>query len=205
MDPDEEIVHRAGMDDQDVDQVVRVLEALRGWRETERRMSEASRRYMKLGDTDMRALRYIIAMQNHGRIVTPGAIAEHLRITTASTTKLIDRLTAGGHVHRFPHPSDRRSLAIEVTDETRRAARESVGRSHARRFDAAARLTPKEREIVARFLDDLANTDREPDDDGVGRPGTHQGAGHGTDGGTTGALGKGRVIEVGPEELLDQD
>ncbi|MFI2489134.1 MarR family winged helix-turn-helix transcriptional regulator [Promicromonospora kroppenstedtii] len=200
MDPDEEIVRRAGMDEQDVDQVVRVLEALRGWRETERRMSEASRRYMKLGDTDMRALRYIIAMQNHGRIVTPGAIAEHLRITTASTTKLIDRLTAGGHVVRFPHPSDRRSLAIEVTDETRRAARESVGRSHARRFDAAARLTPKEREIVARFLDDLANTDREPGDgDGVGRTGTHQGAGHGTDG------VRGRVIEVGPEELLDQD
>ncbi|MFJ3404594.1 MarR family winged helix-turn-helix transcriptional regulator [Promicromonospora sp. NPDC090134] len=163
MDPDEEIVHRAGMDERDVDQVVRVLEALRGWHETERRMSEASRRYMKLGETDMRALRFIIAMQNHGRIVTPGAIAEHLGITTASTTKLIDRLAAGGHVHRFPHPSDRRSLAIEVSVETRRAARETVGRSHARRFDAAARLTPKEREIVARFLDDLASTEHEPD------------------------------------------
>jgi DNA-binding MarR family transcriptional regulator len=160
MDPEQEIVRRAGMNDADVDQVVGVLEALRRWRETERRMSEASRRYMKLGDTDMRALRFVIAMQNHGRVVTPGAIAEHLGITTASTTKLIDRLAAGDHVRRFPHPSDRRSLAIEVTEETRRAARESVGRSHARRFDAAARLTSEEREIVTRFLLDLAATDQ---------------------------------------------
>ncbi|WP_369371831.1 MarR family winged helix-turn-helix transcriptional regulator [Promicromonospora sp. Populi] len=158
MDPDQEIVQRAGLDDQDVDQVVRVLEALRGWRETERRMSEASRRYMKLGESDMRAIRYIMAMQNHGRVVTPGAIAEHLGITTASTTKLLDRLATGGHVRRFPHPSDRRSLAIEVSEETRRVARETVGRSHARRFDAAARLTPDERDVVTRFLDDLASS-----------------------------------------------
>lgn len=159
LDPEQELVRRAGLDEGDVDQVVRVLEALRRWRETERRMSEASRRYMKLGETDMRALRFIIAMQNHGRVVTPGAIAEHLGITTASTTKLIDRLAAGDHVLRLPHPSDRRSLAIEVTEDTRRVARQAVGRTHARRFDAAARLTPQEREIVTRFLDDLAGTD----------------------------------------------
>jgi DNA-binding MarR family transcriptional regulator len=165
MDPDQELVRRAGLADGDVEQVVGVLEALRRWRETERRMSEASRRYMKLGETDMRALRFIIAMQNHGRVVTPGAIAEHLGITTASTTKLIDRLAAGDHVRRFPHPSDRRSLAIEVTDETRRVARESVGRSHARRFDAAARLTPRERETVTRFLDDLASSDEDRHDE----------------------------------------
>ena len=163
MDPDQEIVHRSGMADRDVDEVVRVLEALRVWRETERRMSVVSRRYMKLGETDMRALRYIIAMQSHGRVVTPGAIAEHLGITTASTTKLIDRLAAGGHVLRSAHPTDRRSLAIEVTEDTRRAARETVGRSHARRFTAAARLTAQEREVVTRFLHDLAGpgTDEE--------------------------------------------
>ena len=65
LDPDQEIVRRSGLADGEVDQVVNVLEALRRWRETERRMSEASRRYMKLGETDMRALRFIIALQNH--------------------------------------------------------------------------------------------------------------------------------------------
>jgi len=158
MDPQQELVRRAGLADDDVDQVVRVLEGLRRWREAERRASEASRRYMNLGETDMKAVRFVIAQRNQGRVATPGAIAAHLGITTASTTKLLDRLVAGGHVRRFPHPSDRRSLAIEVSDETRRVARETVGRSHARRFDAVARLTPQEREVVARFLEDLAAT-----------------------------------------------
>lgn len=159
LDPEQEIVRRAGLDDGDVDQIVRVLEGLRNWREAERRMSEASRRYMKLGETDMRMLRFVIAAQNRAEIVTPGAIARHLGITSASTTKMLDRLTEAGHIRRLPHPSDRRSLSIEVTEETRRIAMETVGRDHARRFDAAARLNPQEREVVARFLDDLARTE----------------------------------------------
>jgi DNA-binding MarR family transcriptional regulator len=161
LDPHQEIVQRAGLDDDEVDQVVRVLAGLRSWRETEQRLSEASRRYMKLGETDMRALRFVIAVQHRGEIATPGAIAAHLGISSASTTKVLDRLTEGGHVRRLPHRSDRRSLAIEVTEETRRVAQRTVGRSHARRFEAAARLSPREREIVTRFLNDLAGTGEE--------------------------------------------
>jgi DNA-binding MarR family transcriptional regulator len=161
LDPHQEIVQRAGLDDDEVDQVVRVLAGLRSWRETEQRLSEASRRYMKLGETDMRALRFVIAVQHRGEIATPGAIAAHLGISSASTTKVLDRLTEGGHVRRLPHRSDRRSLAIEVTEETRRVAQRTVGRSHARRFEAAARLSPHEREIVTRFLNDLAGTGEE--------------------------------------------
>jgi DNA-binding MarR family transcriptional regulator len=158
LDPHQEIVRRAGLDDDEVDQVVRVLAGLRSWREAEQRLSEASRRYMKLGETDMRALRFVIAVQHRGEIATPGAIAAHLGISSASTTKVLDRLTKGGHVRRLPHRSDRRSLAIEVTEETRQIAQRTVGRSHARRFEAAARLSPREREIVTRFLNDLAGT-----------------------------------------------
>ncbi|MFJ3404118.1 MarR family winged helix-turn-helix transcriptional regulator [Promicromonospora sp. NPDC090134] len=158
LDPQEEIVRRAGLDDRDVDQVVRVLEGLRGWREAERRMSEASRRYMKLGETDMRTLRFVIAAQHRGETATPGAIAAHLGITSASTTKMLDRLADAGHVRRLPHPTDRRSLAVEVTEETRRIALRSVGRDHAHRFEAVARLKPEEREVVLKFLDDLAGT-----------------------------------------------
>lgn len=182
MDPEQEIVRRSGLDEAELDEVVRVLEGLRRWRETERRMSEASSRYMKLGETDMRALRFIIAMQNNDIIATPGAVAGHLGISSASTTKMLDRLAAGGHVRRLPHPSDRRSLALEVTPETRRSARETVGRAHARRFDVAARLTSPQREIVARFLEDLARTEHPepgvPDGDGT----AHGQAGSGPEG-----------------------
>ncbi|MFF2273723.1 MarR family winged helix-turn-helix transcriptional regulator [Agromyces sp. NPDC058136] len=154
-----ELVDRTGLDDDDVDQVVRLMQSLRGWHDAARRMSEASSRYMKLNETDMRALRFLIAARNQGEIATPGALSDYLGISSASTTKLLDRLERGGHIVRAPHPSDRRALAITVTDETRAVARESVGRLHARRFAVAAALSPEEREVVIRFLDALSATE----------------------------------------------
>lgn len=161
-DRDEELVARAGMSEDDVDQVVRVMESLRRWHEAAARMSAASERYMKLNHTDMRAIRYLIAAHNQDLVATPGALASYLGISTAATTKLLDRLERGGHVVRTPHPTDRRALAIVVTDHTRQDARETVGRQHARRFAVAAALTPPERETVIRFLDALAATGDEP-------------------------------------------
>lgn len=158
LDPDQEIVRRDHLTEGELQQIVAVLDAMHDWREAERRMSEASRRYMKLGETDMRALRMLIAAQRQGIVVTPSTIATHLGISTASTTKLLDRLEAGQHIVRTPHPRDRRSLAIEVTEHTRRVARDTVGRSHARRFDVIAALSPEQRATVAAFFDALAAT-----------------------------------------------
>ncbi len=158
-DPRQELVNRADLDEASLDQIVRVMDAMRDWRQAETRMSEASRKYMKLGETDMRALRFLISAHNQGILATPGAISDHLGISSASTTKLLDRLERGGHITRSPHPTDRRALVIHVTDETRVVARETVGRQHARRFYAAARLTPEEREVVIRFLSDLSATE----------------------------------------------
>lgn len=154
-----ELVDRHGLDDAEIDQVVRVMQALRGWHDASRRMSEVSSRYMKLNETDMRALRFLIAARSQGEIATPGALSEYLGISSASTTKLLDRLERGDHITRSPHPTDRRALAITVTDETRAVARESVGRLHARRFAVAAALAPEEREVVIRFLDALSATE----------------------------------------------
>ena len=158
LDPAQRVVSRNGLTDRDIDETVALLEALRRWRETEEAASEAARRYMNLGDNDMRALRFVITAQEHGSIVTPSLIADHLGISTASTTKLLDRLGKAGHVRRLPHPSDRRSVAIEVVEATRDAARESVGRLYGRRFDTAARLSSAERAVVTRFLRELAAT-----------------------------------------------
>ncbi len=144
------------MVDADVDSVVQVLAALRAWADAEQTMSRASQEQMKLNATDMKALRFLMASRSADAIVTPGRLAEMLGISTASTTKLLDRLERAGHVVRSPHPTDRRALMITVTDRTRTEARETVGRLHARRFAAAARLSPEERDVVIRFLTDLS-------------------------------------------------
>ncbi|WP_394553968.1 MarR family winged helix-turn-helix transcriptional regulator [Agromyces sp. MMS24-JH15] len=169
VDASEELVHRTGMSDDDVAHTVEVMRALRRWHQASERMSEASNRYMRLNSTDMRALRFLIAAHNQGAVVTPGQLSEHLAISTAATTKMLDRLEAGHHVLRAPHPTDRRSLAITVTEHTRRDARETVGRQHARRFDVAAALVPEERDVVIRFLDGLSATEvLEDAEDGLG-------------------------------------
>ncbi|MGC4175238.1 MarR family winged helix-turn-helix transcriptional regulator [Demequina sp.] len=152
-----ELIDVSGVDEVTMAEINAIMGALGRLREVERKLSDESQRFMKLGETDMRALHFLMVSENRGVIVTPGALAMQIGISAASTTKLLDRLERGGHVVRHPHPSDRRALTVTVTQETRRAATGSVGRQQARRFYAAARLTSAEREAVARFLDDMAN------------------------------------------------
>lgn len=159
MDPAGELMAHADLPPEQLDGAVAVLEALGRWHRAERRMSEASRQYMKLGETDMRAIRFALASQRAGELVTPRLLAGHLGISMPSVTKLLDRLARDGHIRRAPHPQDRRSTTVEVTEETQRAARASVGRSHAQRLRVAAQLSPAERDAVIRFLDALSGTE----------------------------------------------
>ena len=137
---------------------VEVMDAIFRWREAEQRVSEASRTYMRLSATDMKAVRYLIVRSDQGEVVTARDVAEHLGISSASTTKLLDRLERGGHIERRPHPSDRRALALIVTDLTREVAETTIGREHARRFRIAADLAQGERDVVVKFLNALAET-----------------------------------------------
>lgn len=155
-DPNSVLMDRSAMSADDVAQISGLMGAIGRLRVAEQKLSEASQRYMKLGRTDMRALHYLSVARHTGTIVTPSAIANHLGISSASTTKLLDRLERAGHIERAPHPSDRRALTISITEDTHKAAMETVGQVQSKRFHAAARLTPQEREIVTRFLDDMA-------------------------------------------------
>lgn len=158
IDPHQRLISRDGMSVEDLEGAVAVLAAVRRWREAEQAMSDESRHDMKLGDNDMKAMRFIIVSANQGTTVTPGMIADHLRISTASTTKLLDRLESAGHVTRAPHPTDRRAVIVTVNPAAHAEVEEKVGAMHAKRFEVARRLTPEERTIVIRFLDELAAT-----------------------------------------------
>lgn len=156
---DSDLIERGHLSRDDLDQCVRVMEALRAWQESARALSEASNRYMRLNESDMRAIRMIIRAQRQQRIVTPKDIAHEVGISSASTTKLIDRLVAAGHLTRAPHPTDRRTTCIEVTPHTRQSAHDTIGRQHARRFRVATDMAPEDRETVIRFLDALVEAD----------------------------------------------
>lgn len=155
-DPQSQLVDRSSMNATEVSQIGELMHALSRLRAAEQQLSDASLKYMKLNQSDMRALHYLIVSDNRGVIATPGAITTHLNISSASTTKLLDRLERAGHIIRKPHPSDRRALAISITKETHQTAMATIGQQQANRFHAAARLSPAERDTVIRFLDDMA-------------------------------------------------
>lgn len=153
------LVDLSSMSGSDIAAAVEVMDAMFRWREAEQRVSAASSKYMRLSATDMKAVRFIIVRSGQGEIVTARDLAEHLEISSASTTKLLDRLERGGHIERRAHPADRRALAIVVTEETREAAERTIGREHARRFQVAAQLTADERAVVLRFLGALSDVE----------------------------------------------
>ncbi len=155
-DPDSQLIDRSALSDADIAQINRMMVAMGNLREAEDQLTDASTRYMKLNKTDMRALHFLIVCQHRDQLATPGDIATHLGITTASTTKLLDRLEKGGHITREPHPSDRRALVVRVTPETHRSAMNTVGRQQAKRFEVAAARTPDEREVIISFLEDTS-------------------------------------------------
>jgi len=159
IDPKQELINRDAMSEEALEEAMAVLGAVKRWREAEQRMSDASRHTMKLGDNDMKAMRYIIVLTNQGKGVTPGMIAAHLGISTASTTKLLDRLEVAGHIARAAHPTDRRAMVITVSPTAHAEVQEKVGRLHAKRFEVAARLTAEEKATVIRFLDELSATE----------------------------------------------
>ncbi len=101
------------------DIVLALLRAVRDFGDAHDRMSGSMKHGMDMNVTDLAALRLLIMREDQARPVTPADISRHLRISTASTTKLLDRLEAADHVVRAPHPTDRRARVVHLTDHAR--------------------------------------------------------------------------------------
>jgi len=56
--------------------------------------------------------------------LSPNQIADHLIISRASVTSLLDSLEKRGYASRRPHPTDRRMIWVEPTELGRRVADE---------------------------------------------------------------------------------
>lgn len=134
-----------------------VLTALHAYRSAEEAMRRRTRESMHMGENDLTALRYLLRAQREGRVVTPGMLAEHLGMRSASITVMLDRLTKSGHLDRRPHPTDRRSLAIVATPGSDDEVRQTLGRMHARMMGVAQGLDPADAELVSGFLSRLAD------------------------------------------------
>ncbi|WP_251450255.1 MarR family transcriptional regulator [Microbacterium sp. Marseille-Q6648] len=137
--------------------VLDVLYAVRAFSDALDRMNGDMKDDMAMNASDLQALRMLIMREQQGESVSPHDVAAHLRISTASTTKLLDRLTAAGHVERRPHPHDRRARVIVLTPQSRRTFFEHFGERMQAMRAVADGYTDDELEVVARFLAQLGD------------------------------------------------
>lgn len=112
------------------------------------RQRAAAAALLRLTETDVLALQHLA----WAGPLTPSALAEQLRLTSGGATALIQRLERGGYVAREPHPGDRRSSLLRLSDEGRRRAGDLYAPLVGDLDAAAAALGEPEREIVAGFL-----------------------------------------------------
>lgn len=94
-----------------------ILRTLRAYGDAHDRMSSGMKDDMGMNLNDLATLRMLIIRAQNGQLVTLADIARHLRISTASTTVLINRLCKSGHVQRLPHPTDRRAVIVTLTEK----------------------------------------------------------------------------------------
>lgn len=141
---------------QDAESAVRMLRALRRFRAADRDMRRRMTAGMEMNATDVDALRFVIAHERTGEPVTPRDLAAYLDISTASTTKLLDRLGRSGHLRREPHPHDRRSVVVVPTAHAHAQVRERLSRMHGRMLAVAEAVPEGSRADVARFLEAMA-------------------------------------------------
>ena len=138
--------------------VMEVLHAIRAFTDAMDRMHGGMKDDMDMNATDLAALRMLIVREGRGEAVSPHQVADHLRISTASTTKLLDRLTASGHIERRPHPSDRRARVVVLTDESRATFFRHFGERLGQMRSVADRYSDDELAVIARFLSGMSET-----------------------------------------------
>lgn len=142
---------------------VDVLRAVRRFRAADVAMRIRARADMDMNDSDMVALRHLIAAEERSEPIGPKDLSVLLGITSAATAKLLTRLEASSRLRREPHPSDRRAQVLHATGRAHDEIRRVLGAAHERMLAAAQKLTAPEQVAVVRFLDELSGAMDEPE------------------------------------------
>ncbi|MEO7125688.1 MAG: MarR family transcriptional regulator [Nakamurella sp.] len=114
-----------------------------------RGMQSAMARQLAMGDTDLAAMDELVTSPTP---LGPVELGRRLGIRSASATVLVDRLEAVGHLHRHPHPSDRRRVVLEASESAVAEVRGTLTPMLMSMGQIAERLDPHDAEVVLAFL-----------------------------------------------------
>lgn len=137
--------------------VLRAMESVRALSDALDRMNSGMKGDMDMNASDLATLRMLIIREQRGEMVSPHDVASHLRISTASTTKLLDRLAAAGHLERRPHPSDGRARVVALTPKSRTEFFRHFGGHLAAMREVAEKYSDDELATIAGFIGELSD------------------------------------------------
>ncbi|MGA7833641.1 MAG: MarR family transcriptional regulator [Acidimicrobiales bacterium] len=116
-------------------------------------MRAALVRTAEISATDLDALEHLEA----DGPLTQRQLGDRLSLTSGAITILVDRLERGGWVRRRPHPSDRRYVLVELTEQAFERAPAGLADYHHAVRTIAEALPAARRLAVLSFLEDVAN------------------------------------------------
>lgn len=109
---------------------------------------ERMRRHLTVNQTDLEAMEHLLTSGP----LAPSELSRRLGISTASTTVMVDRLVALGHVTRERHPTDRRAIRV-VPTKTSAAEAMSVLLPMIGDIDAVLDgFTAEEQDVITEYL-----------------------------------------------------
>jgi DNA-binding MarR family transcriptional regulator len=122
-------------------------------RTADRLLAEIDRRRRTVADLSASASQILAIVEGAGEPLPPHVIGDRLLVTSGTMTSVLDTLERRGLIRRVPHPSDRRKLLIDITDEARRVLDRMLPRVHGASRDAFAVLSDAECETLVALLE----------------------------------------------------
>jgi DNA-binding MarR family transcriptional regulator len=126
-------------------------------REVSEGMTRLSHEYAEasgLHITDVAALSFL-SRHTVEEPMTIGSLREHLGLSPAAMTKLVDRLEVSGHVRRAPDSHDRRRIQLEVTEKANDLAKDVFSRFMEHTQITLDSYDDENLEVAERFLSDI--------------------------------------------------
>lgn len=122
-------------------------------RTADRMLAEIDRRRRTVANLSANASQILAVVEGAGEPLPPHVIAERLLVTSGTMTSLLDTLERRGLIQRVPHPSDRRKLLIDITDEARDILDRMLPRIHGAERDALSVLSDDECRTMTALLE----------------------------------------------------
>ncbi|WP_105566703.1 MarR family winged helix-turn-helix transcriptional regulator [Microbacterium halophytorum] len=126
------------------------------------RATSAVAQRLELSVTDAAAIEHIALAS---RAVGPGELAARLAVTRSSATEIVDRLVESGYIHRVRDERDRRRFRLEPTKFATDRVRELLDPLVRSIVDVTAKIPPRDRELIDRYLGEVTSAYRAFADD----------------------------------------